>query len=130
MFGGNGPYISHIKSRRAYHDLLQFDTVTKRWFEDKRAPKGALPAKRINHAGDVLGCVLAVFGGFETEQRRVLDDLALFDLEEHAWIHGDIKYPKRDPDRLCARAKHSVTTVYSHTESVKWGRRLWFDKKF
>ena len=69
LYGGNGPYISHIKSRRAYHDILQFDTVTKRWFEDKRQIKGTAPSKRINHAGDVLGCLLVIYGGFETEQK-------------------------------------------------------------
>jgi hypothetical protein len=116
--------------------------VTRRWHQDKRPIKGTQPsAKRINHAGDVLGCLLTVFGGYETEQKRVLDDIVLYDLEEHAWVHGDIRYhSKRDPERIAARAKHSVTAVLYNPNSapefteknphcVKWSRRMWFDKK-
>jgi hypothetical protein len=47
---------------------MTFDTVEKRWFEDKRPIKGIAPlAKRINHAGDVLGCILGAFGGYDSE---------------------------------------------------------------
>lgn len=68
LYGGSGPYISHIKSRRCYYDIFEYDTLTKRWFEDKRPKKGQAPSyKRINHAGDVLGCILAAFGGYDGE---------------------------------------------------------------
>jgi N-acetylneuraminic acid mutarotase len=101
MFGGNGPYISHIKSRRAYYDIYEYDTLERRWSENKRKVRGKAPvAKRINHAGDVLGCILTVFGGYETEQRRVLNDLVLYDIEEHAWVSADIKYERGNPDRI------------------------------
>ena len=65
----------------------------------------------------------------------------LYDLEEHAWVHGDIRYhSKKDPERIAARAKHSVTAVFYNPGNapeftdksphcVKWTRRLWFDKK-
>ena len=42
--------------------------------------------KRLDHAGDVLGCLLAVFGGFNTEQKRVLNDFICFDMEDNAWV--------------------------------------------
>lgn len=70
LFGGCGPYISHIRSRRSYYDIYEYDTFDKRWYEKKGKIKGQAPsAKRINHAGDVLGCILTVFGGYETEQK-------------------------------------------------------------
>lgn len=95
LYGGSGPYISHIKSRRCYYDIFQFDTIEKRWFEDKSPIKGQQSSyKRINHAGDVLGCILAAFGGYDGEQKKILDDLVLYDIEEHAWVAGDIRYPK------------------------------------
>jgi len=31
LFGGSGPYISHIKSRRAYYDIYMYDTKDKKW---------------------------------------------------------------------------------------------------
>ena len=40
LFGGSGPYISHIHCRRAYYDILQYDTLERRWFEDKRPIRG------------------------------------------------------------------------------------------
>jgi N-acetylneuraminic acid mutarotase len=40
LFGGSGPYISHIKSRRAYYDIYLFDTKTKRWNQNKAKIKG------------------------------------------------------------------------------------------
>ena len=55
--------------------------MSKRWFEDKRPIKGQQPAaKRINHSGDVLGCIMAVFGGYDSEQKQILDDLVLYDI--------------------------------------------------
>lgn len=40
LYGGSGPYISHIKSRRCYYDIYEYDTVERRWFEDKSKIKG------------------------------------------------------------------------------------------
>ena len=68
LSGGCGPYISHIKSRRAYYDILEYDTIEKTWFENRRSKKGKVSAyKRINHAGDILGCIFAQFGGYDPE---------------------------------------------------------------
>lgn len=139
LFGGSGPYITLMKSRRAYYDIFQFDTLENKWFEDKRPIKGReSTSKRINHAGDVLGCVLAVFGGYDSEARKILDDLVLFDIEEHAWINGVIHYEAGESDRISARAKHSVTTIYckkptevsdDDPKSIRWDRQLWFNSK-
>ncbi len=97
LFGGSGPYISHIKSRRAYYDIYLFDTKTKRWNQNKSKIKGTQSInKRINHAGDVLGCILAVYGGYDNEVKKILDELILYDIEENAWVHADIRYLKSE----------------------------------
>lgn len=97
LFGGSGPYISHIKSRRSYYDIYMYDTVEKRWHQNKAKVKGKQAInKRINHAGDVLGSILAVYGGYDNEVKTILDDLVLYDMEENAWVEADIRYLKAE----------------------------------
>lgn len=40
LFGGSGPYIKHIRSRRAYYDIFLYDTAAKRWNQRKEKVKG------------------------------------------------------------------------------------------
>lgn len=87
LFGGGGPYVQSIKTRTCYNDIRYFDTASKQWYKDLKAMKGNfVPQKRLHHGGDVIGCILAIYGGFNTEQKRVLDDLIMFDIEENAWL--------------------------------------------
>jgi len=44
----------------------------------------------MSHAGDVLGSLLVVYGGFSPESRQVLSDFLLYDIEEDYWIQGDL----------------------------------------
>ena len=139
LFGGSGPYISHIKSRRSYYDIYLFDTKTKRWNQNKTKIKGKQSLnKRINHAGDVLGSILAVYGGYDSEVKEILDDLVLYDIEEHAWIDADIRYLKGEQGKIGKRSKLTVTSVFFNgtgmfndaqsPKSLKWSRRLWFQE--
>ena len=92
--------------------------------------------KRINHAGDVLGSILAVYGGYDNEVKKILDELILYDIEEHAWVNADIRYLKTEHERIGPRSKLSVTSVFfngngmfkdsNDPNSLKWSRRLWF----
>lgn len=150
LFGGSGPFITHMKCRRAYYDVFHFDTVENKWCElSKRPIKGKeSTSKRINHAGDVLGCVLAVFGGYDPEKKTILDDIVLFDIKEHAWINCVIHYEAGESDRMSGRAKHSVTTIYykkpnethisifapkelseDDPKHIRWDRQVWFNPK-
>ena len=136
LFGGSGPYISHIKSRRAYYDIYLYDTEQKKWHQNKTKIKGKQSInKRINHAGDVLGSILAVYGGYDNEVKKILDELILYDIEEHAWVHADIRYLKSEQGRIGPRSKLTVTTVFFNgngmfkddlnPSSLKWSRTLW-----
>jgi len=42
----------------------------------------------------------------------ILNDLVLYDIEEHAWINGEIHYQKGETERIGYRAKHTMTTVF------------------
>jgi hypothetical protein len=44
------------------------------------------PRKRMNHTASVMGSLMLVHGGFNTESKKVLDDFNLFDLEMMKWI--------------------------------------------
>ena len=139
LSGGSGPYISHIKSRRSYYDIFVYDTVTKSWFEDKRKVQGKQAIhKRINHAGDVLGNILTVYGGYDNEMKEILDDFVLYDIEEHAWVTPEIRYIRDEQSRIGRRSKLSVTTVFfnpngefgdiNDPNSMIWKRNVWHTK--
>ena len=42
---------------------------------------GIVPIKRMNHASGVLGGIMLIMGGFNTEAKVVLDDFNLFDFK-------------------------------------------------
>lgn len=87
LFGGGGAYIPSIKSRQCYCDIRYFDTIDKYWFKDQRALKGNyVPIKRLHHSSDNLGCIMVTYGGFNTDQSKILDDLIMYDIEENSWI--------------------------------------------
>ena len=85
IFGGAGPYISSIKMRLSFNDVQIFDTEKEIWLKEPDI-EGA-PKKRQNHVAGVLGSVMIVHGGFNTEQKKVLNDYALFDLDTSKWIY-------------------------------------------
>ena len=92
VFGGAGNYMQSIKMRVSFNDLYIFDTRREEWI---RVPEKnpALesdyvepPKKRMSHAAGNLGCIMLIHGGYTTEQKKVLDDFKLFDVEEARWI--------------------------------------------
>jgi N-acetylneuraminic acid mutarotase len=78
VFGGSGKFYKDIKIRETFNDLWIWDTFTdQKW--DKIESFGISPLKRMGHAGDTLGGVMLVHGGFNTEAKVVLDDFNLYD---------------------------------------------------
>ncbi len=84
VFGGAGTYISSIKMRLSYNDLFIFDTQTECWLPECDI-EGA-PRKRMNHGCSIMGCLMLVHGGFNTEQKKALDEMKCFDLEIMKWV--------------------------------------------
>jgi hypothetical protein len=37
-----------------------------------------------------------VYGGYDNEVKKILDELILYDMEEHAWVEADIRYLKAE----------------------------------
>ena len=68
-----------IKMRLAFNDVKIFDTETEQWLKEPEI-EGA-PSKRMSHSACILGSMLVVHGGFNTEQKKVLSDFGVFDLE-------------------------------------------------
>jgi hypothetical protein len=40
----------------------------------------------MNFASTILGCVLVIHGGYNGEEKRVLQDFALYDIESAGWV--------------------------------------------
>jgi len=84
VFGGGGSYNVQAKTRLTLNDVKVFDTgkfqmnditVANTWETDNFSPfeiNGSIieaPARRMHHAADIYGCILAVHGGFSTENK-------------------------------------------------------------
>ena len=65
--------------RLSFNDVHVFDTVEEQWIKEPEI-EGA-PIKRMNHAASILGGIMVVHGGFNTDQRKLLNDFGIFDLE-------------------------------------------------
>lgn len=65
VFGGAGAYIPAIKMRLSFNDVHIFDTQSELWLKEPEI-EGA-PGKRMNHAAGILGSMMIVHGGFNTD---------------------------------------------------------------
>jgi N-acetylneuraminic acid mutarotase len=84
VFGGAGAYMPAIKTRLCYNDLQIFDTDSQQWLKEPEI-EGA-PKKRMSHCSAILGGFLLVHGGFSTDQKQLLNEFGLFDLELNRWV--------------------------------------------
>jgi len=66
LFGGSGPFIQEIRLREAFNDLWIWNTDrNEKWVCIEG--KGLVPKIRMHHAAAVLGGILLVMGGINTE---------------------------------------------------------------
>lgn len=65
VFGGAGTYMSAIRMRLCYNDIHIFDTESEQWLKEPDI-EGA-PSKRMSHSSSILGGLMLVHGGFNTE---------------------------------------------------------------
>ena len=73
-----------LKRRDGFNGLWSFNTFTNEW--KLIDTKGIKPTMRQYHAGGVLGGVMLVVGGHNTEAKAVLDDFNLFDFQSSSWV--------------------------------------------
>ena len=84
VFGGAGPYMPAVELRISYNDLQIYDTQQNHWChipEQKWTPK-----KRMSHAASIMGGIMLVHGGYNTEGKITLDDFNLYDFATQQWI--------------------------------------------
>lgn len=64
-----------ISLRQGFNDVWMFDTRqgNKTWTELKDVA-GHVPKKRMNHAAGIMGCVMIISGGYNTEAKVIMDD--------------------------------------------------------
>ena len=122
VFGGAGHYLSSIKMRMSFNDILVFDTINEEWqilLENELSPR-----KRMSHSASIMGCIMLVSGGFSTEAKKVLDDLRMFDCDLMAWIETKLfvagtKVTEKNQSHLFEnshwpgkRQMHTITAIY------------------
>ena len=75
-----------IGLREAFNDLWVWDTkLNDKWI--KIEGKGQIPKRRMFHEARVLGGIMLLLGGVNTEARgAVLDDFNLFDFQSETWL--------------------------------------------
>ena len=84
IFGGAGPFLAAVEIRLSYNDIQIYDTKRKHWQHVEAF--GKIPKKRCSHAAAVMGGVMLVHGGYNTEGKVTLDDFNLYDFGQHEWI--------------------------------------------
>jgi hypothetical protein len=74
-----------IGLRESFNDLWVWDTKTdSHWAQIDG--QGSVPKRRMHHATAILGGILLVMGGINTESKLVMDDFNLFDFASNTWI--------------------------------------------
>eukprot|EP00347_Sterkiella_histriomuscorum_P022130 403331578 len=146
IFGGAGPYISSIKMRLSFNDVQVFDIDQEQWLKEPDI-EGA-PKKRQNHIGCMLGSAMVVHGGFNTEQKKVLNDFGIFDVDIQKWVNTRVyieseriddkhfPYDETHEYNLGFRHMHSATVVIdseyheeNQSQSKFKDKHLWLYKR-
>jgi hypothetical protein len=86
LFGGAGEFVKSCSLRKGFNDLWIFNTKksNKEW--RRVNDEGFVPKKRMQHAAGVIGGVMLISAGYNTEARVVMDDFCMFDFRLGAWI--------------------------------------------
>lgn len=146
LFGGAGAYLKNLHMMPSYNDIWEldtqfckfhtkqtFDTVSQTW--TKLEGSGIPPKKRMGHVSAMLGSLMLIHGGYNSEGRIQLDDFNLFDVEDQKWIGArvimngkviasDAQYgatiDTEDDDQprvntIGSRMGHCIATVFPHT---------------
>lgn len=107
--------------RLSFNDLHVFDTDLECWLKELDI-EGA-PKKRQNHVAATFGPVMIVHGGFNTEQKKVLNDFGLFDFELNKWVNcrvfqesqriddKHLNYDDQHHEEIGFRQMHTMTAV-------------------
>lgn len=84
LFGGASTSIKSINMRLCLNDVQLFDIEANTW---ERMPENAYtPIKRMNHVSCLFGSMMVCHGGYNTEIRRILGDINIFDFNRREWI--------------------------------------------
>ncbi|CDW80498.1 kelch motif family protein [Stylonychia lemnae] len=141
VFGGAGTYVNQIKMRLGYNDLHIFDTVSETW---NQANLEGSPQKRYNHASAIFGSIMMIHGGFFADQRKLLNDFALFDCDMNRWIMTRVycnqeriddknyQYSQVTDQVIGFRQMHSMTAIYereNYSIENKGGKALWRQRR-
>ena len=84
VFGGASVILKAINMRLCLNDLFMFDTKIKKW--EQMPDNKYTPKVRMSHVTSIMGCLMLLQGGYNTETRTTYDDIHLFDIDIKQWI--------------------------------------------
>jgi len=102
--------MSGIKLRVSYNDICVYDTERGEWEEMRELDRA--PKKRMNHSAGLMGCLMLVSGGYNTETKTVMSDLCIFDIELTRWVDCWV-YTLSERSNFVPRQMHTVTALYN-----------------
>lgn len=88
--GGNGDKIPKLRARKSFSDLRIMDLQTLEWIQADFSKDGKHDAmKRVNHAAAVLGDMLIIHGGLNSDENYLYPNVEIFDLTNKKWLTAD-----------------------------------------
>lgn len=93
LFGGNSAFMHDIGMRESFNDLWFWVAGSNHWVQPEQ--NGNLPKKRMAHGCSILGGVMLVMGGVNTEFKTVLDDFNLYDFISSTWLKVSVSVQGR-----------------------------------
>ena len=65
-----------------------FDKIEEKWLKsvDNTPQNQPKPDQRMYHSAAVFGSILMIYGGLNTEDKTLYDDMHIYDLHLNSWI--------------------------------------------
>ena len=123
IFGGAGAYNEGM--RVWYKFVHLFDKIEEKWLKsvDNTPQNQQKPDQRMYHSAAVFGSILMIYGGLNTEDKTLYDDMHIYDLHLNSWI--DLKKKEIWSASLGHRYMHSMTSIVSSKFASKYSLSMW-----
>jgi hypothetical protein len=114
LFGGYGDYIPPTHTSRMRYDTWVYDQSDNNW-SDKSPVSFPPPRERHGLASIDGDDKVLLYGGYNSETRRYLNDTWVYDLSQNTWTE---KAPENTPGYLF---NHAISTIYGTDKIFLYG---------
>jgi hypothetical protein len=92
LFGGASTCIKSINMRLCLNDLFIYDIQLNQW--ERMKENKHTPGSRMGHTSANYGSMLVFHGGYNTEVRKIMGEVHIYDMRLQKWIRCIISDPK------------------------------------